>query len=129
MSSISRCTCRPKRTVFDGSRFCSMALMAPFGRRRETADDLCAARSLELTQGCHVRLGCHAQTDDSDAYRHSALLVATCEISSSVKAVRVGRHCLTASVAPVMLPLQINDKRAKRGNSHGREECRFHAIC
>jgi hypothetical protein len=49
-------------------------------------------------------------------------------ISSAVIAVRVGRHRLTASVAPVMLPLQINDKRAKRGNAHGREECRFHII-
>src|SRR6516165_12218930 len=54
--------------------------VASFGRGRETADDLRAARSFELTQGCHVRLSCHAQTDDSDAYRHSALLVATCDI-------------------------------------------------
>jgi hypothetical protein len=48
-----------------------------FGRGRETADDLRAARSLQLAQGCHVRFSCHAQIDDSDAYRHSALLVAT----------------------------------------------------
>jgi hypothetical protein len=52
---------------------------ASFGRGCKTADDLRAAYGFELTQGCHVRFGCHAQTDDSDAYRHFALLVATCE--------------------------------------------------
>src|SRR5262245_64420182 len=62
---------------------------ASFGRGRETADDIRAARGFELAQGGHVRFGCHAQTDDSDACRHSALLVATRDISSSVKAVRV----------------------------------------